>query len=78
MCVFGVENHVLSGCSASIDFGVAGDPVSMEQAFRDGQGDYVHLQGPAAQLLEHDGVGGSRQVIQVTRPEHLGCRIQES
>ena len=29
----------------------------MDQAFRDGQGDYIHLQGPAPQQLEHDGVG---------------------
>ena len=29
----------------------------MEQAFRKGQGDYIHLQGPAPQQLEHDGVG---------------------
>ncbi|CAE6961358.1 ytlA [Symbiodinium sp. CCMP2592] len=46
----------------------AGDPVSMEQAFRDGQGDYVHLQGPAAQLLEHDGVG----VVVASLGEALG------
>ena len=35
----------------------------MEQAFRDGRGDFVHLQGPAAQLLEHDGVGEGRHAI---------------
>ena len=29
----------------------------MDQAFRDGQGDYIHQQGPAPQQLEHDGVG---------------------
>ncbi|MBE0622905.1 MAG: ABC transporter substrate-binding protein [Burkholderiales bacterium] len=29
----------------------------MDQAFRDGTGDYVHQQGPAPQQLEHDGVG---------------------
>lgn len=29
----------------------------MEQAFRKGEGDYVHQQGPAPQQLEHDGVG---------------------
>ncbi|CAE7944321.1 ytlA [Symbiodinium necroappetens] len=40
----------------------------MEQAFRDGQGDYVHLQGPAAQLLEHDGVG----VVVASLGETLG------
>lgn len=35
----------------------AGTPEAMEQAFRDGQGDYVHLQGPAPQQLAADGVG---------------------
>ncbi len=30
---------------------------TMEQAFRDGTGDYIHQQGPAPQQLEHDGVG---------------------
>ncbi len=34
-----------------------GDPEDMQRAFREGHGDYVHLQGPAAQQLEHDGVG---------------------
>ncbi|CAJ1393203.1 unnamed protein product [Effrenium voratum] len=35
----------------------AGGPDAMEAAFREGRGDFVHLQGPAAQQLEHDGVG---------------------
>ena len=30
---------------------------SMDGAFRDGQGDYIHQQGPAPQQLEHDGAG---------------------
>lgn len=30
---------------------------TMEQAFRNGRGDYIHLQGPAPQQLEHDGAG---------------------
>jgi NitT/TauT family transport system substrate-binding protein len=29
----------------------------MDQAFRGGQGDYIHQQGPAPQQLEHDRVG---------------------
>jgi NitT/TauT family transport system substrate-binding protein len=29
----------------------------MDRAFRDGDGDYIHQQGPAPQQLEHDGVG---------------------
>jgi NitT/TauT family transport system substrate-binding protein len=31
--------------------------VRMDQAFRKGEGDYIHQQGPAPQQLEHDGVG---------------------
>src|SRR2546430_4746524 len=29
----------------------------MDGAFRRGQGDYIHQQGPAPQQLEHDGAG---------------------
>ena len=35
----------------------AGSPEEMAAAFRSGAGDYVHLQGPAAQQLERDGAG---------------------
>jgi len=35
----------------------AGDVSAIERAFRSGQGDYVHLQGPAPQQFEHDGIG---------------------
>jgi len=35
----------------------AGDVVAMDRAFRAGEGDYVHQQGPAPQQLEKDGVG---------------------
>ncbi|TFH50206.1 MAG: hypothetical protein E4H01_02805 [Lysobacterales bacterium] len=46
-----------------VDYGAiesmdAGNPQAMEAAFRAGQGDYVHLQGPAAQQLAKEGVGG--------------------
>ena len=30
---------------------------TMDQAFRNGSGDYIHQQGPAPQQLEHDGIG---------------------
>jgi NitT/TauT family transport system substrate-binding protein len=36
-----------------VDAGMA----TMDQAFRDGTGDYIHQQGPAPQQLEHDSVG---------------------
>lgn len=35
----------------------AGGTKDMIQAFRDGKGDYVHLQGPAPQQFEKDGIG---------------------
>jgi NitT/TauT family transport system substrate-binding protein len=35
----------------------AGAPEAMEKAFREGHGDFVHLQGPAPQQIERDGVG---------------------
>ena len=45
-----------------IDYGAiraidAGSSAKMIEAFRAGKGDYIHLQGPAPQQLEHDGVG---------------------
>jgi NitT/TauT family transport system substrate-binding protein len=35
----------------------AGNPEEMAAAFRSGQADFVHLQGPAAQQIEYDGAG---------------------
>jgi NitT/TauT family transport system substrate-binding protein len=35
----------------------AGAPVEMERAYRQGLGDFVHLQSPAAHYLEIDGIG---------------------
>lgn len=34
----------------------AGEPAAIERAFRSGRGEYVHLQGPAPQQLEHEGL----------------------
>lgn len=34
----------------------AGDVDAMDRAFRAGEGDYIHQQGPAPQQLEHDGI----------------------
>ncbi|TSA13404.1 MAG: ABC transporter substrate-binding protein [Betaproteobacteria bacterium] len=45
----GVDWRSLSIVDAGMD--------KMDQAFRDGSGDYIHQQGPAPQQLEHDGVG---------------------
>jgi NitT/TauT family transport system substrate-binding protein len=35
----------------------AGDVASIERAYREGRGDLVHMQGPAPQQLEHEGLG---------------------
>jgi NitT/TauT family transport system substrate-binding protein len=40
---------------ASLNALDVGAPEAMVAAFRDGQGDYIHLQGPAPQQLEHEG-----------------------
>ena len=45
----GVDWKSLSIVDAGMD--------KMDQAFRDGMGDYIHQQGPAPQQLEQDGVG---------------------
>ena len=41
---------------ASIKVIDAGDVDAMDRAFRAGEGDYIHQQGPAPQQLEHDGI----------------------
>ena len=45
----GLDWKSLSIVDAGID--------TMDQAFRNGSGDYIHQQGPAPQQLEHDGIG---------------------
>jgi NitT/TauT family transport system substrate-binding protein len=42
---------------AAIDAVDAGGGAEMDAAFRAGEGDYIHQQGPAPQQLEHDGFG---------------------
>ncbi len=42
---------------AAIDAIDAGNTGQMDAAFRAGEGDFIHQQGPAPQQLEHDGVG---------------------
>lgn len=43
--------------SQAIDMVDAGNVGQMDAAFRAGEGEYIHQQGPAPQQLEHDGVG---------------------
>jgi NitT/TauT family transport system substrate-binding protein len=47
----------------------AGDPASMDAAFRDGQGDFIHQQGPAPQQLLRDGVGHTVASLGQDMPE---------
>ncbi len=42
---------------ASLDAVDAGSAGEMDAAFRGGEGDYIHQQGPAPQQLQHDGLG---------------------
>lgn len=48
-----VLGHDFNGMSV-VD---AGDVEAMDKAFRAGQGDYIHQQGPYGQQLEADGIG---------------------
>lgn len=48
------KSGILYGDIDAVD---AGNGAEMDAAFRGGQGDYIHQQGPAPQQLEHDGVG---------------------
>ena len=41
----------------SVRFGDAKDPESIVRKFQSGEGDFAHLQGPAAQVLEETGIG---------------------
>src|SRR5690606_25181928 len=48
---------------AALDALDAGGADAMQTAFRNGEGDYVHLQGPGPQQLEADGAGGVQQPV---------------
>lgn len=41
----------------------AGDVAAIDKAFRQGQGDYVHMQGPAPQQMQRDGIGAVVAVV---------------
>jgi len=41
----------------------AGDVMAIDQAFREGQADYVHMQGPAPQQMERDGIASVVAVV---------------
>jgi NitT/TauT family transport system substrate-binding protein len=46
-----------------------GTPEEMIDAFRRGEGDYVHLQAPGPQLLEEDGAGSTVVSVGASMPE---------
>ncbi len=47
----------------------AGGAEQMDAAFRRGEGDYVHLQGPAPQQLEQEGIGYTAAAVGAAMPE---------
>lgn len=57
MAMFRYACHRAGVDYAAIEAVDAGGPDRMEQAFRGGEGEYVHLQGPAPQQLAADGAG---------------------
>lgn len=57
VAMFKYALHQLNIAAGQIDIIDAGDVEAMDKAFRAGQADYIHQQGPAPQQLEHDGVG---------------------
>jgi NitT/TauT family transport system substrate-binding protein len=57
LAMFRYALHRVGIDASRVDMVDAGDVEAMDHAFRTGQGDYVHLQGPGAQQLEKDGIG---------------------
>ena len=57
LAMFKYALHRMGVAYDSIEAIDAGDVKAIDKAFRSGQGDYVHQQGPAPQQLEQDGVG---------------------
>jgi len=57
LAMFKFACHKMGLDFAAIDAVDAGNGAKMDAAFRAGEGDYIHQQGPAPQQLEHDGVG---------------------
>ena len=57
LAMFKYACHKAGLDTAALDVADAGNGAAMDRAFRAGEGDYIHQQGPAPQQLEHDGVG---------------------
>lgn len=54
MLRYGLYKHGIS--LDEIDVIDAGDVAAIEKSYRDGTGEFVHMQGPAPQQLEHEGL----------------------
>ncbi len=57
LAMFKYGVHKMGVIYGDIDTIDAGEADAVDKAFRDGQGDYVHLQGPYPQQLESEGIG---------------------
>jgi NitT/TauT family transport system substrate-binding protein len=57
LAMFKYACHKMGLDFAAIEALDAGSSAEMDAAFRGGEGDFIHQQGPAPQQLEHDGVG---------------------
>lgn len=57
MAMFRRALHLRGVDESAITLINAGDVQSIERAYREGRGDFVHMQGPAPQQLEHEGLG---------------------
>ena len=57
LAMFKYGVHKMGVNYGDIDTIDAGEADAVDQAFRDGQGEYVHLQGPYPQQLEAEGIG---------------------
>ncbi|MFQ5954765.1 MAG: ABC transporter substrate-binding protein, partial [Kiloniellales bacterium] len=57
LAMFMYACHKMGLDFASLDAVDAGNAAQMDEAFRSGEGDFIHQQGPAPQMLAHDGVG---------------------
>lgn len=60
--------HYNGGDWQKINVVNAGSPGEMAEAFREGRGDFVHLQAPAPQLLEESGAGWTVASVGASMP----------
>jgi len=56
MAMFNYALHKKGISPGELNIIDAGNVEQIEQAFRDGKGDYVHMQGPAPQQMEEEGI----------------------